>query len=99
KDKISELKKVIEKWTSSEVTLDQLSIKQVPGNIARALRGKGKKKNTIPSKEALFSKAAESLTEIAPEITSDSESKDDNQEPLPPLPKLLGLSQIVHHLN
>ncbi|GKD26950.1 retrovirus-related pol polyprotein from transposon TNT 1-94 [Tanacetum coccineum] len=55
KDKISELKKVIEKWTSSEVTLDQLSIEQVPGNIARALRGKGKKKNTIPSKEALYS--------------------------------------------
>ncbi|GJV20641.1 retrovirus-related pol polyprotein from transposon TNT 1-94 [Tanacetum coccineum] len=33
KDEISDLKKVIEKWTSSRVTLDQLLTEQIPGNI------------------------------------------------------------------
>ncbi|GJS82362.1 hypothetical protein Tco_0748903 [Tanacetum coccineum] len=50
----------------------------------------GQRKNTISSKEVLFSKAAESLSETAPEITSDSESECDIHEPLPPLSKLLG---------
>ncbi|GJS03887.1 retrovirus-related pol polyprotein from transposon TNT 1-94 [Tanacetum coccineum] len=85
---ISDLKKVIEKWTSSKVTIDQLFTKQVPGNIIRALGGRGKKKDTISSKEVLFSKAAESPSETVPEITSDSESECGNLEPLPPLPKL-----------
>nr|GFB38899.1 hypothetical protein [Tanacetum cinerariifolium] len=62
KDEIIDLKKVIEKWTCSKVTLDQLLSKQVPGNIVKALSGKGKKKEKISSKE----------------------------EPLPPLPKLIG---------
>nr|GEX49701.1 hypothetical protein [Tanacetum cinerariifolium] len=43
KDKVSELKRVIEKWTSSKVTLDQFLTKQVPGNIVRALGGKDRK--------------------------------------------------------
>ncbi|GJW26134.1 retrovirus-related pol polyprotein from transposon TNT 1-94 [Tanacetum coccineum] len=85
---ISDLKKVIEKWTSSKVTIDQLFTKQVPGNIIRALGGRGKKKDTISSKEVLFSKAAESPSETVPEITYDSESECGNLEPLPPLPKL-----------
>ncbi|GJY18012.1 hypothetical protein Tco_0389503 [Tanacetum coccineum] len=37
KDKIFELKKVIEKWTCNKVTLDQLLSEQVPGNIVKAL--------------------------------------------------------------
>ncbi|GJZ19951.1 retrovirus-related pol polyprotein from transposon TNT 1-94 [Tanacetum coccineum] len=38
----------------------------------------------------LFSKATESPSETVLELISDSESECDNQEPLPPLPKLLG---------
>ncbi|GJY13301.1 retrovirus-related pol polyprotein from transposon TNT 1-94, partial [Tanacetum coccineum] len=83
---ISDLKKVIEKWTSSKVTVDQLFTKQVPGNIIHALGGRGKKKDTISSKEVLFYKAAESPFETVLEITSDSESECGNLEPLPPLP-------------
>nr|GEW32896.1 putative reverse transcriptase domain-containing protein [Tanacetum cinerariifolium] len=41
KDDVSDLKNVIEKWTSSKVTLDQLLTEQVPGNIVRALGGRG----------------------------------------------------------
>ncbi|GKA83599.1 retrovirus-related pol polyprotein from transposon TNT 1-94 [Tanacetum coccineum] len=66
KDEISDLKKVIKKWTCSKVTLDQLLSEQVPSDIVKALGGK------------------------TPEITPDSESKCDTQEPLPPLPKLIG---------
>ncbi|GJY08119.1 hypothetical protein Tco_0375173 [Tanacetum coccineum] len=90
RDEISDLKKVIEKWTSNKVTLDQLLTEQVPGNIVRALGGRGKKKDTSSLKEVLFSKAAESPSETVPEITSDSEGEYDYQELLPPLPKLLG---------
>ncbi|GJY37221.1 hypothetical protein Tco_0422599 [Tanacetum coccineum] len=61
RDEIFDLKKVIKKWTSSKVTLDQLLIEQVP----------------------------------VPEITSDSDSESNNQEPLPPLPKLLGAEPSV----
>ncbi|GKD79605.1 hypothetical protein Tco_1342226 [Tanacetum coccineum] len=61
-----------------------------PGNIVCALRGRGKKRNTISSKEVLFSKTVESPSETASEITSDFESECDIQDPLPPLPKLLG---------
>ncbi|GJZ07388.1 RNA-directed DNA polymerase, eukaryota [Tanacetum coccineum] len=62
KNEISDLKKVIEKWTYSKVTLDQLLFEQIPGNIVKALGGRGKRKEKISSKE----------------------------EPLPPLPKLIG---------
>ncbi|GJU87825.1 hypothetical protein Tco_1295371 [Tanacetum coccineum] len=41
KDEISNLKRVIEKWTCSQVTLDQLLSEQIPGNIVKALGGKG----------------------------------------------------------
>ncbi|GKE71097.1 hypothetical protein Tco_1529169, partial [Tanacetum coccineum] len=90
KDEIIDLKKVIEKWTCSKVTLDQLLSKQVPGNIVKALGGKGKSKEKISSKEVIFTKGDESSYVLAPEITSDSESECDSQEPLPPLPKLIG---------
>ncbi|GJZ12477.1 hypothetical protein Tco_0547707 [Tanacetum coccineum] len=87
KDDISDLKKVIKKWTSSKVTLDQLLIEQVPGNIVCALGGRGKRKDEISKKEVLFTKADESLSETDPEITSHSELECDNQDPLHPLPK------------
>ncbi|GJY47040.1 retrovirus-related pol polyprotein from transposon TNT 1-94 [Tanacetum coccineum] len=74
----------------SKVTLDQLLSEQVPGNIIKALGGKGRRKEKISSKEVVFTKADESSSMLAPEISSDSESECDSQEPLPPLPKLIG---------
>ncbi|GJW38435.1 retrovirus-related pol polyprotein from transposon TNT 1-94 [Tanacetum coccineum] len=87
KDEVSDLKKVIEKWTSSKVTLDQLLTEQVLGNIVCALRGRGKRMETISSKEIVFSKGENSSSEIVPEVTSDTKSEYDNQEPPPPLLK------------
>nr|GEZ85996.1 retrovirus-related Pol polyprotein from transposon TNT 1-94 [Tanacetum cinerariifolium] len=63
---------------------------QVPRNIIKALGGKGRRKEKISSKEVFFTKADESSSTLAPEITSDSDSECDSQEPLPPLPKLIG---------
>ncbi|GJZ41211.1 retrovirus-related pol polyprotein from transposon TNT 1-94 [Tanacetum coccineum] len=74
----------------SKVTLDQLLSEQVPGNIIKALGGKGRRKEKISSKEVIFTKDDESSSMLAPEISSDSESECDSQEPLPPLPKLIG---------
>nr|GEW40023.1 hypothetical protein [Tanacetum cinerariifolium] len=65
--------RVIEKWTCSKVTLDQLFSEQIPGNIVKALGGKGRRKENNPSKEVLFTKADVSTFESAPIITSDSE--------------------------
>ncbi|GKA88363.1 retrovirus-related pol polyprotein from transposon TNT 1-94 [Tanacetum coccineum] len=90
KDEISDLKRVIEKWTCSKVTLDQLLSEQIPGNIVKALGGRGKRKEKISSKEVIFTKADESSSMSIPKITSDSESECETQEPLPPLPKLIG---------
>ncbi|GJW20963.1 hypothetical protein Tco_0031585 [Tanacetum coccineum] len=81
---------VVSGRTYSKVTLDQLLSEQVPGNIVKALGGKGRRKEKISSKEVVFTKADESSSTLAPEITSDSESECDSQEPLPPLPKLIG---------
>nr|GEZ63675.1 hypothetical protein [Tanacetum cinerariifolium] len=90
KDEIIDLKKVIEKWTCSKVTLDKLLYGQVLGNIVKALGGKGKRKEKISSKEVIFTKANKSLSVLRYEITSDSEFECDSQKPLPPLPKLIG---------
>nr|GEV55367.1 hypothetical protein [Tanacetum cinerariifolium] len=54
KDEIIDLKKVTEKWTCSKVTIDQLLSKQVPGNIVKALSGKGRRKKKISFKEEPF---------------------------------------------
>ncbi|GJR08159.1 retrovirus-related pol polyprotein from transposon TNT 1-94 [Tanacetum coccineum] len=78
------------KKTCSKVTLDQLLSEQIPGNIVKALRGKGRRKENNPSKEVLFTKADVSTSESALMITSDSEDDSDIQEPLPLLPKLTG---------
>ncbi|GKG55839.1 hypothetical protein Tco_0574733, partial [Tanacetum coccineum] len=84
------LKKVIEKWTYSKVTLDQVLSEQVPRNIVKALGGKGRRKEKISSKVVVFTEADESSSALAPEITSNSDSECDSQEPLLPLPKLIG---------
>ncbi|GKC58368.1 hypothetical protein Tco_1085966 [Tanacetum coccineum] len=55
-----------------------------------SLGGKGRRKENNPSKKVMFSKADVSTSESAPMITSDSEDDNDIQEPLPPLPKLIG---------
>ncbi|GJY76366.1 retrovirus-related pol polyprotein from transposon TNT 1-94, partial [Tanacetum coccineum] len=94
KDEIFDLKKFIEKWTSSRVTLDQLVTEQVPGNIVRALGGKGIRKDKISSKEVVFTKSDVSSFETSPEIPSDSESEGDTQIPLPSLPKLIGAKPL-----
>ncbi|GJS52242.1 retrovirus-related pol polyprotein from transposon TNT 1-94 [Tanacetum coccineum] len=86
KSELSNLKNI----TCSKVTLDQLLSEQIPGNIIKALGGKGKRKENNPSKEHLFTKADVSTYESAPMITSDSDDDSDIQEPLPPLPKLTG---------
>ncbi|GJT90235.1 retrovirus-related pol polyprotein from transposon TNT 1-94 [Tanacetum coccineum] len=90
KDEIYYLKKVIEKWTCSKVTLHQLLSEQVPDNIVKALRGRCKRKEKISSKEVIFNKADESSFKRIPEITSDSESECETRELLPPLSKLIG---------
>nr|GFA28827.1 retrovirus-related Pol polyprotein from transposon TNT 1-94 [Tanacetum cinerariifolium] len=87
-DEISELKKVIEKWTCSKVTLDQLISEQIPCNIVKAFGGKGRRKENNPSKEVLFSKADVSTSKSALMITFDSEDDSDIEEPLPLLLKL-----------
>ncbi|GKA35960.1 retrovirus-related pol polyprotein from transposon TNT 1-94 [Tanacetum coccineum] len=74
----------------SKVTLDQLLSEQVPGNIVKALGGKGRRKENNASKEVVFTKADEYSSKPAPEITSDSVTDCDTQEPLPALPKLIG---------
>ncbi|GJW67427.1 retrovirus-related pol polyprotein from transposon TNT 1-94 [Tanacetum coccineum] len=62
----------------------------MPGNILKALGGRGKRKYKISSNEVIFTKADESSSMPIPEITSDSESECKTHEPLPPLPKLIG---------
>ncbi|GKE74753.1 hypothetical protein Tco_1536794, partial [Tanacetum coccineum] len=91
-DEISDLKKVIEKWTCNKVTFDQLLSEQIPSNIVKALGGRGKRKERISSKEVIFTKADESLSMSILEITYDSESKCETHKPLPPLPKLIGVA-------
>ncbi|GKA93285.1 retrovirus-related pol polyprotein from transposon TNT 1-94 [Tanacetum coccineum] len=76
------------KKTCSKVTLDQLLSEQVPGNIVKALGGRGRRKEKIASKEVIFTKADESSSMSIPEITSESECE--TKEPLPPLPKMIG---------
>nr|GEY34372.1 hypothetical protein [Tanacetum cinerariifolium] len=48
----------------------------------------GKRKETISSKEVLFTKGESSSSKTTPDVTSNTEFECDNQEPLPPLPKL-----------
>nr|GFA99060.1 retrovirus-related Pol polyprotein from transposon TNT 1-94 [Tanacetum cinerariifolium] len=79
KDEISDLKKVIKKWTCSKVTLDQLLSDQIPGNIVKALGGKGKRKENN-SKKVLFTKDDVSTSKSALMITSDYGDDSDNRK-------------------
>ncbi|GKD97861.1 hypothetical protein Tco_1381758 [Tanacetum coccineum] len=80
--------KITMKKTCSKVTLDQLLSEQVPGNIVKALGGRGRRKESNSSKEVIFTKADESSSEPALEIASDPESECEIEDPLPALPKL-----------
>nr|GEX57040.1 hypothetical protein [Tanacetum cinerariifolium] len=82
----------LHKSLKNKVTLDQLFSEQVPENIVKALGGKGIRKEKISSKEVCFTKADKSSSVLTPEIISDSESECDSQEPLLPLPKLIGVA-------
>ncbi|GJS50923.1 retrovirus-related pol polyprotein from transposon TNT 1-94 [Tanacetum coccineum] len=55
--------------TCSKVTLDQLLSEQVPGNIVKALGGKGRRKENNASKEVVFTKADEYSSKPPLEIT------------------------------
>ncbi|GKE00164.1 hypothetical protein Tco_1388147, partial [Tanacetum coccineum] len=73
------------------IAKEEPSVRKNDANEKGRLEEKlAQRKNTISLKEVLFSKAAESLSETALEITSDSESECDIHEPLPHLSKLLG---------
>ncbi|GJT39132.1 hypothetical protein Tco_0938997 [Tanacetum coccineum] len=52
------------------------------------------KKETISSKDVVFTKGENSASETSLNVTSDTESVSDNQQPLPPSPKLLGAELI-----
>ncbi|GJY74866.1 hypothetical protein Tco_0479297 [Tanacetum coccineum] len=65
------------------VNLENESLKNEISDLKR-------RKEKISTKEAVFTKGDESLSMPAPEITSDSESECDTQEPLPSFPKLIG---------
>ncbi|GKA48935.1 reverse transcriptase domain-containing protein, partial [Tanacetum coccineum] len=91
---VSDLKKIIKKWTFSKVTLDQLLTEQVPDNIVCALGRRGKQKDTTSSKDVVFIKADNSPFENSHKYTFDAEFVNDNQDPLPLLPKLLVVEPI-----
>ncbi|GKC71253.1 retrovirus-related pol polyprotein from transposon TNT 1-94 [Tanacetum coccineum] len=74
------------------VNLENESLKDEISDLKKALGGRGKRKDKISSKEVIFTKADESSSLSIPEIISDSESKCETQEPLPPLPKLKGVA-------
>ncbi|GJZ04867.1 retrovirus-related pol polyprotein from transposon TNT 1-94 [Tanacetum coccineum] len=89
KNEISDLKKVIEKWTSSRVTLDQLLTEQVTGNIVNALRGKGMRKEKFSSKEVVFTMYDVSTSKTYSERPFDSESEEIKSPHDSPTEKLL----------
>ncbi|GJW82261.1 retrovirus-related pol polyprotein from transposon TNT 1-94 [Tanacetum coccineum] len=65
-----------------KVNLENESLKDEISDLKR-------RKENNSTKEVVFTKADESLSEPAPMITSNSEADFDIQEPLPPLPKLV----------
>ncbi|GKF10707.1 hypothetical protein Tco_0048633 [Tanacetum coccineum] len=71
-----------------EPAMGKTNARFVPSNIVRSLGGRGKQKETISSKEVLFTKGENSSSETTPE------SESDNQDPLLPLPKLSGAEPI-----
>ncbi|GJU03386.1 retrovirus-related pol polyprotein from transposon TNT 1-94 [Tanacetum coccineum] len=86
KDEISELKSLRNEPLVKSPLTNYSLIKSLA--TLSCSGGRGKRKDAISPKEVLFTKADESPSETTPEITSDSESECDNQEPLPPLPNI-----------
>ncbi|GJS41120.1 hypothetical protein Tco_0566163 [Tanacetum coccineum] len=68
------------------------------GHIVRIEGGRGKRKESVSSKEGLFTKGENSHSDTTPEVTSDNESGCDNQDPLASLLKLSGLSPLVYQM-
>ncbi|GJR58015.1 hypothetical protein Tco_1500177 [Tanacetum coccineum] len=83
-------KNLVNKFNALKQDMFSHKFELLPGNIVKALGGRGRKKENNSSKEVIFTKADESLFEPALETASDSESESDPREPLPPLPKLTG---------
>ncbi|GJR97013.1 hypothetical protein Tco_0269187 [Tanacetum coccineum] len=79
----------ISKWECSSYGRALALHARGTGNIICVVGGRGKRKDTISLKEVVFTKADESPSKAAHVITSDTESECDNQEPLPPISKLL----------
>ncbi|GJX57638.1 hypothetical protein Tco_0287535 [Tanacetum coccineum] len=77
-----------------EPAVGKTDARSVPGNIVRTLGGRGKQKDTTSSKDVVFIKAKDSPIENSPECAPDNKSVNDNQEPLPFLPKLSGAEPI-----
>ncbi|GJU62010.1 hypothetical protein Tco_1243845, partial [Tanacetum coccineum] len=75
------------------------ALKQDPllhkSELFKALGRKGRRKENNPSKVVVFIMGDESSSEQAPEVTSDSEADCDTHEPLPTLPKLIGVEPTV----
>ncbi|GJU55357.1 hypothetical protein Tco_1229071 [Tanacetum coccineum] len=78
------------------INLENESLKDEISDLKKALEGKGKRKEKISSKE-VFTKADESSSIPIYEITSDSESECETQEPLLPLPMLIRAEPVVVH--
>ncbi|GKD86080.1 retrovirus-related pol polyprotein from transposon TNT 1-94, partial [Tanacetum coccineum] len=74
------------------VVADEPSVGRV---YARAIGGNGKRKEKGSSKEIIFTKSDVSTFETNPELSSDSESDDNTQRPLPSLPKLMGKAPMI----
>ncbi|GJW46517.1 hypothetical protein Tco_0078163 [Tanacetum coccineum] len=95
-------KNLLSKFNSPKQDLSsyQLLTEKIPGNIVCVLDGRGKRKETISrkgvlfTKDVLFTKGENFPSETSPDVTSNTESIDDNQEPLPTLPKLSGVKPI-----
>ncbi|GKA10042.1 hypothetical protein Tco_0689475 [Tanacetum coccineum] len=75
-------------WDEESLSFEDECVTRVKVWLSLKMGQLGKKKETISSKEVVFTKVDEYPSETVPEITSDSESECDNQEPLPPLHKL-----------
>ncbi|GJZ55189.1 hypothetical protein Tco_0610382 [Tanacetum coccineum] len=75
KDEISNLKKVIEKWTCSKVTLDQLLSEQIHSNIVKALGGKDRART---SRREIY----DDSTYDPPKLIGDSPKVDSSTEQL-----------------
>ncbi|GJX41616.1 probable LRR receptor-like serine/threonine-protein kinase [Tanacetum coccineum] len=99
---IAENTKVHNISLQNEVTrlnLDNESLRDEVSNLKKAIEewtssGRGKRKETVSLKEIVFTKGENAPSKTAPEVTSNTESECDNQEPLPPLPKPLGAEPI-----